>query len=139
MKKIALILVLSLTFLQASELFKAKDYKQAQMLAKQQNKRIMLFLTSPTCYYCKKMKKSTFKISRVVDRINKYYIFVEVDEYDGVYPEELTVPGVPGTFFLNNDGSKIMRHVLGYWSADDFLSFMDDADRKAKKQQQNKN
>lgn len=134
MGKLLLILGLLFSSLQAEELIKVETFAKAQELAKKDNKRILLFLTSPTCYYCKQMKKRTLSISKVIKRINKDYIFVEQDEYRGKYPDAIEVAGVPAMAFLHNSGELIMRPVQGFWSSTDFLSFMDDAERKYNKQ-----
>jgi len=138
MNKIFLILLFLFSLSQATTLKKAETYKQAQALAQAQGRRIMVLITQSDCRYCKLMKKTTFKEPAIITRIHEKYIFVEVDRYFDEYPEDLTVYGVPTTYFLYNDGSHIMRGAGGYWNTEDFNSFMDDADRKVKKKDSDK-
>ena len=130
MKIYIMLLLLIGTFLNAQELSKAESYEAAKAQAFKENKYLMVLITTENCRYCKKMKKTTFVVPKVIDRIEKDYIFVEVNRDFDEYPDHLTVYGVPTTYFLYNDGEPIMRAVGGYWNSVDFLSFMDDADRK---------
>ena len=133
MFKLLINLLLLSSLLSALELKKAETYALAQAQAETQGKRIMVLITQTACRYCKMMKKTTFKDPVIIKRIHEKYIFVEVDRYFDDYPEDLTVFGVPTTYFLYNDGSHIMRGAGGYWNSEDFASFMDDADRKVEK------
>jgi len=128
---ISLLFLLTSTF--AVTLNKAENFAEAQAQAQAENKRIMVLITQDNCRYCKRMKKTTFKDPEIIKRIHKDYIFVEVDRYFDEYPEDLTVYGVPTTYFLYNDAKHIMRGAGGYWGSEDFHSFMDDADKKVKK------
>ncbi|MDH5464955.1 MAG: thioredoxin family protein [Thiovulaceae bacterium] len=130
MKKTALILLLFLGFVQANVLTKATSYDAALAQAIKEKKNLMVLITTENCKYCKKMKRTTFAIPKVIERIEKSYIFVEVTRFKDKYPRSLKAIGVPTTYFLYNNGTPIMRGVLGYWNSIDFLSFMDDADRK---------
>lgn len=138
MKKIFLTVLFLLTTLGADVLKKEASFAKAQAKAQAENKRIMVLITQDGCRYCKRMKETTFKDTQTIKRINEKYIFVEVDRYFDEYPEDLTVYGVPTTYFLYSDGTHIMRGAGGYWDVEDFASFMDDADRKVKKKQNNK-
>lgn len=133
MKKLILIFLILLAFVKAESLTKASSYAQAQAQAVKENKHLMVLITTENCKYCKKMKRTTFAIPKVIDRIEKSYIFVEVTRFKDDYPRSLKAIGVPTTYFLYNDGTAIMRGVLGYWNSIDFMSFMDDADRKIDK------
>ncbi len=133
MKKFLFVFALLTLSLSAVELHKAESYEEAQQLAKKEHKHIMVLITQDNCRWCQKMKKTTYKDPKVIERINRSYIFVEVHRYNDEYPKKLTVFGVPTTYFLYNDGTKIMQGVGGYWSSEDFMSFMDDADYKINK------
>lgn len=138
MIKIFISALFLLTSLSAELLNRADSFAQAQAKAQAENKRIMVLITQDDCRYCKRMKQTTFKDPEIIKRINAKYIFVEVDRYFDEYPDDLTVYGVPTTYFLYNSGEHIMRGAGGYWGAEDFASFMDDADKKVKKKQNKK-
>ena len=133
MIKVFITTLFLLTTLSAELLNKADSFAHAQEKAQAENKRIIVLITQDDCRYCKRMKKTTFKDPKTIKRINEKYIFVEVDRYFDEYPEDLTVYGVPTTYFLYNDGTHIMRGAGGYWNSEDFASFMDDADKKVEK------
>ena len=133
MKKIILIVLISFGFVHAEPLTKVSSYEAAKIQAIKENKQLMVLITTENCKYCKKMKRTTFAIPKVIERIENSYIFVEVTRFKDSYPRSLNAIGVPTTYFLYNDGTPIMRGVLGYWNSIDFMSFMDDADRKIDK------
>lgn len=133
MKSLLFLFFTTFAALHATTLEKASSYAQAQEQAIKENKHIMVLITTQQCRYCIKMKKTTFTIPKVIERITQDYVFVEVDRDFDTYPSYLTVYGVPTTYFLYNDGKPIMRGVGGYWNAVDFLSFMDDAKRAIEK------
>ena len=137
MRKIVLLL-LTLSFSLASELNRASDIDEAFKMAKKENKHVMVLMIQDNCQYCKKMKRTTFKESEVIERINNKYIFVQVHRRNDVYPENLKVSAVPTTFFLYEDGRKISVQATGFWNKENFMSFMDDADYYMKKNKNKK-
>lgn len=125
--------------LHAQELNSVLCLEKAKLEAQKQNKNIMVLIIQDNCQYCKRMKETTFKDPEIIKRIKEKYIFIEINRYKDIYPKNyLTVYGVPTTYFLYKNGSKIMRGAGGYWNKEDFLSFMDDADYKIKKKLNNK-
>jgi len=130
MKKILLLLSLSIFSLCAMELNWAETYQEALVKAKAENKNIMLLITSHTCRWCRKLESETLTNEEVITRMNKDYISVHVTRGEDDYPQELVAPGVPATYFLDNEGNPIIRKVMGYWNVEDYSSFLDDVDYK---------
>lgn len=130
MKKIFIILCLSVFTLFSSELNWADSYKDAVTKAKAQNKNVMVLITSHTCRWCRKLESETLTDEGVIERMNKDYIVVHVTRGEDSYPDSLEAPGVPATYFLNSDGKPIIRKVMGYWNVEDYISFLDDVDYK---------
>ena len=116
-----------------SEINWAKDYDTAIKQAKKEHKRVMLLITSETCKWCRKLEATTLKDFKVVDRLNRDYISIEVTRNKDEYPTQFMAKVVPITYFLDNDEEVIMRGVMGYWSSEDYLSIMDDVDRYYKR------
>ncbi|MDF1882112.1 DUF255 domain-containing protein [Sulfurimonas sp. MAG313] len=130
MKKILIILSLWVFSLYANELNWAKSYKEAMAIAKSENKNVMLLITTTTCRWCRKLESETLTNASVIKRMNKDYISVHVRRGDGTYPERFNAPGVPATYFINDKSQPIIKRVMGYWNAEDYLSFLDDVDYK---------
>jgi len=130
MKLLSILLTLGLLCLHAVDLQWAHSYKEALSLAKKEKKNVMLLVTSARCGWCRKLESTTLKDKNVVERLNKKYILVHAMRGDETYPKTFNVGSVPASFFLDADGKLIIRKVVGYWSAEDYLSYMDDVDYK---------
>lgn len=109
-----------------------KDYKSALKKAKEENKRIFIFISTPDCKFCDKLEKTTFADAKIYERINKEYVSVHVTKDVDSYPSKVKASATPMTYFLNND-EKIIDYSLGYWDSSDFKFTLDDAARKYKK------
>lgn len=97
---------------------KWKSMEEAQKLASEDNKKVMLYAEAEWCGYCKKMNKQTFPDKSVIDSLNKYFHAVRIDiesdkklRFNG---EEFTeqslarkfrVYSTPTTIFFEPDGS----------------------------------
>jgi thioredoxin-related protein len=53
------------------------------------------------------------------------------------YPKSLKAKMVPMSYFLRPDGTVIYR-MPGYWTSEDYLSILRDAEKKAAKSARNK-
>ncbi|MFC2074367.1 thioredoxin family protein [Campylobacterota bacterium] len=135
MKKIFILLSLGLFSLYAADLDWADSYKEAVAKAGEQNKSVMLLVTTETCRWCRKLESTTLKDEKVVTRLQRDYISVHVTRDVDDYPCHLKVKGVPTTFFLDVSGKPLIKKVIGYWNAEDYLSFLDDVDYKLGKKE----
>ena len=59
----------------------SKNYNEKELIkdAIKENKYLMVYATSKTCYFCKKMKREVLNVDEVQKKLNENYIFVEVD------------------------------------------------------------
>ena len=130
MRKILILLSLGLLSMHAIDLEWAQSYKEALSKAKKEKKNVMLLVTSETCRWCRKLENTTLVDKDVVQRLQKDYVVVQATRGEGTYPKVLKVGPVPATFFLDVNGKLIIKKVVGYWSAEDYLSYMDDVDFK---------
>ena len=99
------------------------DYEKALLLAKKQNKPIMLFIRKKNCSECKKMITSTFLNQDYIKMINEKYISI-IATYEGKndYPIEIFYTrNFPATFFIRSeDQSFLFDPIIGYIEAEDF-------------------
>lgn len=131
MKKI----VFTLLFLSIS-LFadiKFKKYDDALKDAQKDNKLIALTVVSTSCPWCHKLLKETLKDKTVESIINKDFIYVVINKDTTPLPNGITARMVPTTFFLDKTGQKLSSPAVGFWEAEDFASYLNDAIKKAKK------
>ena len=128
MKKLLLLLVL-LTSLFSAELGWSDDYKQALLNAKKENKLVYTLITSATCGWCQKFKNTTLQDKKVIQRLEKEFITVQlVRDFDNI-PEGFETSPVPRHYFTDSDGV-MLYNSLGYRDEETFESFIDNAEEK---------
>jgi len=125
MLKLLLYLSILFSLTYADSITWVKTYKDALNLSINQNKRVMLLITSPTCAWCKKMKRETFTDNEVINEINENYISVELPRKNDEIIDNFSVKRVPTTLFISKDGN-LIKKVTGYWNAENFLSWLSD-------------
>jgi len=91
--------------------------------AKESNKKILVYATSKTCHFCKKMDKEVFSLNDVEEEIQKNFIFLKVDIEDVSLPFNLSkgYRGMTPTFFALDNNGKLQNKYPGSWNKKDFL------------------
>ncbi len=135
MIRLIFIMCLFLVSIQADELRWADSFKQALSIAQAEDKNIMVLITTPTCRWCRKLEAETLTDKMVIKRLNKDYISVHLTRDVDEYPKYLDSNGVPTTYFLNRAGQPIIKRMMGYWNAEDYISYLDDVDYKLGKKE----
>ena len=127
MKKLLLsIFILSGTLLAVDWV---KDIDTALELAKKEHKNVMVMVEGEHCRWCKKMKGRTLTDDAVEKRL-KNYVVVKVMREDGNAMAKLPpVQGVPTIFFMKPDKT-IIQEVMGYFNVEDFISYINDVEKK---------
>ncbi|XPV80869.1 MAG: thioredoxin family protein [Halarcobacter sp.] len=105
-----------------------KNYDEKKLLkeAKDSGKHIMVYATSQTCYYCKKMQKEVLSLDEVQEALNDDYIFVKVDVDFVELPFDLKkkFKGMTPTFFVLTPDGELLNVYPGAWVKDDFLEIL---------------
>ncbi len=123
------ILLVGTTLLFSADIVWQKDMKTAFSLAQKEHKVVMLFVEGKYCRWCKKMKHRTLADENVSERL-KPYIAVKVMREDKEAVKDLPmIHGVPTIFFMTAD-KKVIETVVGYFGVGDFLSYIDDVEKK---------
>jgi len=125
MLKSFIYLSIFMSFSYANSITWVKTYKEAINLSIKENKRVMLFITKPSCVWCKKMKRLTFTDNEVIKEVNANYISIELSKNSNEIPSNFLVKRVPTTQFISKNGT-LVKKVAGYWNAEDFLSWLSD-------------
>jgi len=108
-----------------------KDIDTALEIAKKEHKTIMVMVEGEHCRWCKKMKGRTLSDNIVEKRLEKFVV-VKVMREDGDAMAKLPpVEGVPTIFFMKEDKA-IIEDIIGYFNVEDFTSYIDDVEKKAK-------
>jgi len=109
----------------------SKDINTALETAKKEHKSIMVMVEGEHCRWCKKMKGRTLSDNKVEKRLEKFVV-VKVMREDGNAMAKLPpVEGVPTIFFMKSNKA-IIEEVIGYFNVEDFISYIDDVEKKVK-------
>lgn len=103
----------------------SKNYNEAELLndAKKENKKILVYATSKTCHFCKKMDKEVLSLNEVKNKIDEDYLFLKIDIEDVKLPFNLAkgYRGMTPTFFALENNGKLKNKYPGSWNKKDFL------------------
>lgn len=102
------------------------DEKAILEKAKKENKKIIVYASSKSCYFCKKMDRDVLSLEEVKKEMNKNYIFIKNDMDESTLPFNLDkeYKKVTPTFFiLSKDGTYIKQYP-GAWIKSDFLEIL---------------
>jgi len=107
------------------------DFAAAKRLAQKEGKVLYVLITAPGCRWCRKFEQTTLADAAVRKRLSSVAVTVEVSRGSGGYPETLKAPMVPMHYFLAPDETVLVK-MPGYWGSEDFMSILDDVERKRK-------
>lgn len=105
-------------------------YDESKILeeAKKLDKSIIVYATSKSCYFCKKMKRDVLDLIDIQNKISKDFIFLEVDVDNVILPFDLkkNFYGMTPTFFFISDEKKLLNVYPGAWVKDDFIQILEE-------------
>lgn len=105
-----------------------KNYNEKQLLEDAQNygKHFIVYATSKSCYFCKKMDKDVLSLKDVQTIMNEDYIFLKVDVDSITLPFKLKkhFKGMTPTFFVLTSSGELLNTYPGAWVKNDFLQIL---------------
>ena len=131
--RILLLMTLFIGSLFAGEIEWNDSFEAAKAKAQKEDKIIYAVITSETCRWCRKLEKETLEENEVISNLNSKYSAVALTRDKDSYPPCLKAPMVPMSYFLTPEGT-VLYSVPGFWKGEDYLSMMEDVERKYKKQ-----
>lgn len=106
----------------------AKNPDEQKLLdkAKKDGKHFIIYATSQSCYFCKKMEKEVLSLTEVQNKMNEDYIFVKIDVDFVSLPFGLKkyFKGMTPTFFVLTSAGELLNTYPGAWVKQDFLEIM---------------
>ena len=131
--RLIMMMTLLIFSLFADEIEWEDSFAEAKAKAVKEDKIIYALITSETCKWCRKLESTTLEEPQVTANINNKYSAVALTRGKDEYPPCLKAPMVPMSYFLTPEG-RVLYSVPGYWAKEDYLSMMEDVERKYKKQ-----
>ena len=94
--------------------------------AKKEGKHFIVYATSQSCYFCKKMDKNVLTLEDVRKKINEEYIFIKIDVDFVKLPFGLKkyFKGMTPTFFVLTSAGELLNTYPGAWVKEDFLEIL---------------
>lgn len=108
-----------------------KDVQTAFTVAQKEHKSVMVFVESEKCRWCKKMKYRTFSDEEVQKRLQRFVVVKVMSEDTAAMKLLPPIKGAPTTFFMTQN-KEVLQEVLGYFDAEDFIAYINDAESKTK-------
>ena len=108
-----------------------EDFAAAKRLAQEEGKVLYVLITTPGCRWCRKFEQTTLEDAAVQKRLSAMAVTVEVSRGSGGYPDTLKASMVPMHYFLAPDETVLVK-MPGYWGREDFMSILDDVERRRK-------
>ena len=90
--------------------------------AKKENKQIIVYATSKSCYFCKKMDREVLGLDDIKKQIDKNYIYIKNDMDESSLPFNLqrVYKKITPTFFIVSKDGKYIKQYPGSWTKSDF-------------------
>ena len=94
--------------------------------AQKENKQIMVYAFSKTCYFCKKMDKEVLSLAEVKKKIDENYVYMKIDVDETKLPFELqkVYKEITPTFFIVSKDGTYIKQYPGSWTKSDFLEIL---------------
>lgn len=100
------------------------NYELALQKAKNENKNLMMLVTSKSCPWCRKLERQTLSKENINSLIQKSYVPLNVDQDLKNYPKNLEVKYVPTVYFINPKNGKLIEKVVGYKNKKEFTNVL---------------
>lgn len=109
----------------------SERFAHASAKASAEQKVLYVLITTPGCGWCDRFKRQTLSDAGVRARLAETAVVFETERGSGEYPDALKACRVPMHYFLGSDDAVLVK-MPGYWNVEDFMSILDDVERKRK-------
>lgn len=131
----------------AREMFDWRSMEEAQELAAENDKKVLIYANAVWCTYCKKMEKEVFSLDEVQARTAEYFypVWIDIESEDSLtfrdrkltqmdFARAMRVTGTPTFIFLDEEGD-IIAGQPGFIPEDLYLQILDYVGTNAYKEQ----
>jgi len=98
------------------------DEKKIVSNAQKEDKLIMVYATSQSCYFCRKMERNVLSQDDIKQKISQNYIYVKIDVEEKGLPFNLQkeYKKITPSFFVLDKNGKFITQYPGSWTKSDF-------------------
>jgi len=108
---------------QNNQPIKYKNYQEAVLAAKAQNKKMFIFFHEDWCHWCEKMQKETLSNPKVKNALQKYIVYVTKKSKEEAVARKYKVRGIPA-YYIASYRERIEKRGIGFKDADSFLNWL---------------
>lgn len=107
-------------------LLKNEEEKKLLQKAKIESKKILVYATSKTCFFCKKMDNEVLSSPEIKSFTSSNYIFLEVDMENSSLPFNLQkeYKKITPSFFIVDENGQLSSQYPGSWSRKDYFDIL---------------
>ena len=127
MKKILLLLIVTISLFGYETDHWIHNYQEGLQLAQKEHKKIYLFIGADQCKFCKIFKEKTLSKKKVMQRLQKEYVLIYLSRDKHRVPDKFEKFGAPRHYFLDQNG-KIIYGTFGVLEPAGFFTILDEAD-----------
>ena len=111
---------------EVSNFASSADEKAILEKAKKENKKIIVYATSKSCFFCKRMDRDVLNLEEVKKQMAKNYIFIKNDMDESLLPFDLqkVYKKITPSFFILSKEGVFEKQYPGSWTKSDFLEIL---------------
>ncbi len=102
------------------------DINRAYTIAAKENKHVIVMVANEYCPWCRKMKEQTFTDTRIKEKLEKYTLVIMKHTDKSVFKHIPAFNGIVPSLFFMYPKRELIDKVVGYFSADDLLEYIND-------------
>lgn len=101
----------------------AVNYKQAIELAKREKKSVLVFFTSNTCSWCRKMKEEVLSTMAVKAAVSKYITVIVDTDNDPATANQWSISAIPA-HLITNEFEKNVKFKAGFMTVKEYIDWV---------------
>lgn len=141
MRIVSLLFVFTLTLFAspqtAQKLGYHTDYHKAVVIAKKEQKPVMLVVVTSYCPWCRKFERKTLAAETIAAEVSSKFVPVIVDRNKDKesFPKKFQTPRIPTVFFVDPDDETEFWETIGYVKKSEFSAALKEAESLYNKRQ----
>ncbi len=102
------------------------DIDSALYVAQKEQKNVIVMVGEDTCKWCRKMRQRTLTDVRIQKKLQSYILVYLKRSSENIVNNIPDFDGNIPSFFFMKDNRELIESVVGYFTADDFLQYIDE-------------